>query len=929
MNKIISLLLILCSFSSIAQDSINSPKKAIDHTDFNLWKTIDNVQISNDGSYIAYDVRPKKGDSYLFIYNTATQQLDSIERGSDPVFSGGSGYLAFTIQPGYDTLRTCELKKINKSKWPKDSLGIYLFAADSLIKYPKSLSFQLSEENDWGAFMFRHNKIYTPKKRRPLLKKNREKVYPSKGHALFIYNPVTGVKSEHKNIKNYKLSESGKQVAMTVHRKYKLDSIQLHVFNTTSQQLWTADQQYTSVDKFAWQKDDALAYLRSSDTSKIKGYDLVVFKPISQIEEVIVDSNEAFISSGHTVSIDYTPRFTEDGSILYFGVSELKQQDPRDTLLESEKVKVDVWHHKDKRLQPQQIKELRRDEKRSSLYVYHMSQGRSVQISNDTIRARANLQLKGKYIEGYCNESYVHTYNWVAPRPADYYRINLETGKSNLLAEAIPFGLDLAPSGKTFVYFNKEDQAYYIKDIELGKSTCLTCDASDAIWTRDMNGQPMDAYPMGVQGWNRDESKVYLQSRYDLWEYDFTTNEISNITKGSTDDKIRIRPIYWSYDSVYFEHENIYFRGFNEKTKGTHLYDCTNDGGEWNIMETGYFDESVLGIVRSKNQKRHVFRSMTFQKYPDLYTYTDTIQNLERVSNVNPHQNEYNWGTVELTKWKSYKGVELEGLIYKPENFDPKKSYPMISYFYELNSDNLHRYWAPKPTRAALVYSIAEYVSSGYIVFVPDVRYEPGHPAKSAFDCIESGTDHLLRLYPNIDSTKMALQGQSWGGYQTAQLVTMTKRYAAAMAGAPVTNMFSAYGGIRWGSGLNRQFQYERTQSRIGHTIWARPDLYIENSPQFHLPNVETPLLIMHNDGDGAVPWYQGIELFTGLKRLNKEVWMLNYNDDGHNLRRYANQIDLSIRMRQFFDHYLMDKEAPKWLKEGIPAIKKGKELRY
>jgi len=128
---------------------------------------------------------------------------------------------------------------------------------------------------------------------------------------------------------------------------------------------------------------------------------------------------------------------------------------------------------------------------------------------------------------------------------------------------------------------------------------------------------------------------------------------------------------------------------------------------------------------------------------------------------------------------------------------------------------------------------------------------------------------------------------------------------------------------------LNRQFQYERTQSRIGHTIWARPDLYIENSPQFHLPNVETPLLIMHNDGDGAVPWYQGIELFTGLKRLNKEVWMLNYNDDGHNLRRYANQIDLSIRMRQFFDHYLMDKEAPKWLKEGIPAIKKGKELRY
>jgi dipeptidyl aminopeptidase/acylaminoacyl peptidase len=175
----------------------------------------------------------------------------------------------------------------------------------------------------------------------------------------------------------------------------------------------------------------------------------------------------------------------------------------------------------------------------------------------------------------------------------------------------------------------------------------------------------------------------------------------------------------------------------------------------------------------------------------------------------------------------------------------------------------------------------------------------------------------------------MALQGQSWGGYQTAQLVTMTDRYAAAMAGAPVANMFSAYGGIRWGSGYNRQFQYERTQSRIGYTIWEQPDLYFENSPLFGLPNVSTPLMIMHNDGDGAVPWYQGIELFTGLKRLDKTAWLLNYNDDDHNLMRNANRIDLSIRMRQFFDHYLLDAPAPKWLTDGIPATVKGKELRY
>jgi dipeptidyl aminopeptidase/acylaminoacyl peptidase len=151
----------------------------------------------------------------------------------------------------------------------------------------------------------------------------------------------------------------------------------------------------------------------------------------------------------------------------------------------------------------------------------------------------------------------------------------------------------------------------------------------------------------------------------------------------------------------------------------------------------------------------------------------------------------------------------------------------------------------------------------------------------------------------------------------------MTNRFKAAMAGAPVSNMTSAYGGIRWGAGINRQFQYERTQSRIGKTLWEAPEKYLENSPLFHVPKIQTPLLIMANDKDGAVPWYQGIEMYTAMRRLNKPCWMLNYNGDDHNLTKMANKIDLSIRMRQFFDHFLLGKPAPKWLLEGVPALEK------
>ena len=238
---------------------------------------------------------------------------------------------------------------------------------------------------------------------------------------------------------------------------------------------------------------------------------------------------------------------------------------------------------------------------------------------------------------------------------------------------------------------------------------------------------------------------------------------------------------------------------------------------------------------------------------------------------------------------------------------------------------NSHR--IPSPSRSII--NIPWCTSNGYVVFVPDIIYQVGYPGQSAYDAIVSGTMAMTERYPFIDKDNMGLQGQSWGGYQVAWLITQTNMFDAAMAGAPVSNMTSAYGGIRWGSGMSRMFQYERTQSRIGGTLWEKEDLYIENSPLFHVPRIETPVLIMHNDNDGAVPWYQGIEYFVALRRLQKPSWMLTYNNEQHNLTKWPNRIDLSIRMMQFFDHYLKDQPMPEWMKEGVPAIEKGEMNGY
>ena len=250
----------------------------------------------------------------------------------------------------------------------------------------------------------------------------------------------------------------------------------------------------------------------------------------------------------------------------------------------------------------------------------------------------------------------------------------------------------------------------------------------------------------------------------------------------------------------------------------------------------------------------------------------------------------------------------------------------MLIYFYEKLSDGLYNYTAPAPTPSRL--NIPFFVSRGYIVFAPDISYTKGRPAKSAYDYIVSGAQALSKK-KWVDSKNIGIQGQSWGGIQVAQLITMTNMFKAAWAGAPVANMFSAYGGIRWESGNNRQSQYEMGQSRIGATPWERPDLYIESSPLFHLKKVKTPLVIMANDADGAVPWYQGIELFTAMRRLGKPVWMLNYNGEAHNLVERKNRKDIQIREQQYFDWLLKGEKAPRWITEGVPAVNKGKDWGF
>ncbi|MBQ5528816.1 MAG: S9 family peptidase, partial [Bacteroidales bacterium] len=371
-----------------------------------------------------------------------------------------------------------------------------------------------------------------------------------------------------------------------------------------------------------------------------------------------------------------------------------------------------------------------------------------------------------------------------------------------------------------------------------------------------------------------------------------------------------------------------WFTTFNHVTKerGYAMKDITKKKAKLQKIYEGPYSFNSLSVSAGKKANTYLYTRGNFEDGNNVWMTADNFKTQKQMSDINPQQRDYNWGTVELVSWTSADGKPLEGLLFKPENFDPKKKYPVMIYFYEKNSETLYNSRVPAPSASTV--NIPYFVSNEYLVFVPDLVYTDGHPGQSCLKCLMPGVDMLCE-YPWVDGDNMAIQGQSWGGYQVAYLITQTNRFKAAGAGAPVSNMTSAYGGIRWESGIARTGQYEEGQSRIGKNLWDGFDLYVENSPLFHVPNVTTPVLIMHNDADGAVPWWQGIEFYNGLRRMGKQAWMLEYNDEAHNLRERRNRKDLSIRLSQFFDHFLKGAPMPIWMSKGVPATLKGIEYGY
>lgn len=925
-------------------------KKPLTFDEMTSWNSIKKTGIDNQGNFVVYEVAPLKGDSKVLVYSAKEQQTDTLQRAKDFRLSPDGQFLLAVKTAPYDSVRQAKIDKKKKDEMPKDSTILFHFVtgqtlilpkADSLLVSPKEgtiAGILLSEEKKKKEEEVKDSTATEEQPEEEITEEQPEEETADSikgpqplGKLLVIYNGSTGDTIQIQSVSELTISPKKNQLAFI--EKYQEDSV-----TVSSCKIWDGnDGSFTTVfadtgyvQGLAFNEDgEALAFLFSADTAKAKTY-MLCYSSEKAMANPVVQPDTPGMPEDFSVSDNGKLDFSENGKTLFFGTAKIPVEEAKDTVPADEIPELDLWSWTDKRLQPQQKLEVKKDRKKTYKALWHVGSDRIIQLADSsyslvytTPKQNANFALLANPLP-YLRES-----NWTGLWKKDLRIINLQTGEKTEVAKAQD-SYQFSRAGKYVVWYNIADTCYYAYSVANKTSANISKAIPQKIYN-ELEDHPIIPGTYGIAGWTPDDEQVLIYDRYDIWKVDPEGKATpENITKSfGREHSIQLRMVDLDPENEFINLDKpVLLEATNKRTNKAFFYRF--NAKKKNPLEVLFEGNYQLSTPhKARNSAVVLWTKESFKLFPDLILSDLNFKKNTVLSNVNPQQNDYLWGTVEPYQWISFRGDTLNGLLYKPENFDQNRKYPMIVYFYERNFDTQYRHIIPSPSRSII--NKPFYTSNGYVVFVPDITYVDGYPGQSAYDCVVSGTMSLVDRYSWVDKDHMGIQGQSWGGYQTAYLVTQTDLYAAAMGGAVVSNMTSAYGGIRWGSGLNRMFQYEKTQSRIGGTLWDKTMLYIENSPLFHAPKVNTPLLLMHNDKDGAVPWYQGIEFFVALRRLNKPVWMLSYNGQPHNLsaNAIADRVDLSKRMKQFFDHYLKREPAPPWLTKGIPAIDKGKELGY
>ncbi len=927
-----SVILIIAVSTGTAADA----KKSLTYDAYAGWRSIprNSVALSEDGQWLVYALTPQEGDGDLVVLNLKTNEEYRSPRGTQPVLTMDGKFVVFTIVPLKADVDKAKEEQKKPAEQPKNALGIMDLATGELTTIERVKSFKVPEKaGGYVAYLLEAPIKKPDAKKEPEAKKEEaekeeaqqegeEKKKKEPGTDLVIRELDGGETVVLPEVTEYQWNEPGTWLAYAVSSE-KPANDGVFAWETAKSEtvpLMSGLGHYKSL--VFDEKGGQLAFLSDRDdyASKAPAFKLYHWSAgeVANAAVEVASGATKGMPEGKAVSEHGALRFSKDGGRLFFGITPAPQPEPEDA---PEPFKVDIWHWKDPYLQPMQRVQAERERNRSYMSVIHLDakDQKIVPLASEDM-PDIRLSEDAKLALGISDLPYRQLISWDRGYD-DVYLVDLSDGSRKKVLEKTPWGADFSPGGKYLLYFDDGDKDWYTYRIADGNIVNLT-EKLDVRFDSEAWDQPSEPRPYGSDGWTDGDTSVLIRDRYDIWEISPDGKKARMITKGiGRRDKILFRYVRLDREETTVPVKTpVFLSVTDDDTKASGLYRVTV--GKDAAPDKVVMVDKRFGLVqKAKKADTYIFTISRFEEFPNLWVSDGSFSDARQVSDANPQQAEYVWGKAELIHYTNADGVVLPAILIKPDNFDPSKKYPLMVYIYETLASGLHSYVAPAPGTSI---NTSRYVSNGYVVLRPDIIYDVGYPGPSAVKCVVPAVDKVLEM-GFIDPKRIGIQGHSWGGYEISYLITQTDIFAAVQAGASVVNMTSAYGGIRWASGMSRAFQYEKTQSRIGKPLWEGILQYIENSPLFWADRVNTPYLTIHNDEDGAVPWYQGIEFFVALRRLGKEAYLFNYNGEAHGLRNRENQKHWTVHQDEFFDHYLLGNPKPEWMVKGVPYLERGK----
>jgi dipeptidyl aminopeptidase/acylaminoacyl peptidase len=896
-------LIVLAAPAAIAQGT-----KAMTFEDLMKFRAIQRPVIADDGTLVAYGAQPDRGDGEGVVHQLASGKAFRVPLGSAPVISGDSRWVAMVVKPSFDAT-----EEAGKNP-PKPGMALLDTASGGVITVERVERFGFSSDSKWLAYL-----LSAPPDDKKPAESGGESAKTVRGTPLKLRNLASGEEAEIADVTAFAFDEPSKFLAYVVAAEEgKGNGLFVRDLSAALQAVTVSQVDSARYDQLTWAGEaSTLAFITTSGEESPGS--VWQWDGTSRAARELVPAARA--PEGWMVPLKNSLSWTKDGQRLFFGFKPASAKpgtppkkegpaDPYDVDAILAKTEVDVWHWNDPRINSQQKKIWNREKDRTYRAVVHLADGRVVPLADLDV-PDVETNENPRYALGLSDAPYRKEATW-GERRRDVYLVDLADGTRTLVTRALTDDATLSPDGGSIAYFDKGQWRLY------EAATGAMRDLTSSLGVRlddELHDTPDTPPAYGSGGWLADGSALLIYDRFDIWQVPVSGDAPIALTAGEGRQRgITFRVITLDRESAGLAAgEPLLLSAYHDREKNDGFYAATV--GKPGV--TARLDEPrhLRFVAKAKHADAFMYTREKFDEFPDLWVTDAAFRQPRKVTEANPQVKDFAWGTPELVRWNSLDGLPLEGVLIKPANYQPGRRYPVIVYFYERMSNRLYEFNEPVVNHRP---SFAVYTSNGYAIFLPDVVFDVGRPGYSATKCIVPGVQKLIDM-GIADPKAIGLHGHSWSGYETAFVITQTNIFAAAVAGAPVANMTSAYGGIRWESGLARQFQYEETQSRIGGSLWEYPERYIENSPLFFADRIRTPLLLMHGDDDGAVPWYQSIEMYLAMRRLGKDCIFLEYRGEPHHPQKYPNKLDYSIRMKQYFDHYLKGEPAADWITNGVP----------